>query len=66
MINRRSEVDLSKAIDMTNLSEEVLGKLTEWGKLKSRRADGTVYFLRDEIEALVAKQAGEARSKAAE
>lgn len=64
MTRSRDEVDLSEAIDMTDLSEEALGKLSEWGKLKSRRADGTVYFVREEIEALIDLSIDEVRSKA--
>lgn len=63
MINRGSEVDLSEAIDMTDLSEEDLGRLAEAGKLKARRANGAVYFLREEIEALIDRQIEEVRSE---
>jgi hypothetical protein len=55
MIDHGSEVvDLFEAMRMLDVPEEVLGRLAEQGKLKSRRADGTVYFLRAEIEALSA------------
>ena len=56
------EVDLFEAMSMADVPEEVLGKLAEEGKLKSRRADGTIYFLREQIEALVERQVEEARS----
>jgi len=64
MTNSRFEVDLLQAMFMVDVPEEVLGKLAEEGKLKSRRADGTIYFLREEIEELVDRQAEEARSNA--
>jgi hypothetical protein len=56
------EVDFFEAMSMTDVPEEILGKLAEEGKLKSRRADGTIYFLREQIEELVERQADEARS----
>jgi hypothetical protein len=56
------EVDLFEAMSMADVPEEVLGKLTKQGKLKSRSADGTIYFLREQIEELVEQQADEARS----
>jgi len=43
-------VDLLDAMNMLDVPEEVLGKLAEEGKLKSRRADGTTNVLREEIE----------------
>jgi hypothetical protein len=48
---------------MLDIPEEVLGKLAEEGKLKARRADGTIYFLRDEIEKIVVRQVEEVRSR---
>jgi hypothetical protein len=62
MTNSRFEVDLIQAMFMLDVPEEFLGKLAEEGKLKSRRANGTIYFLREEIEELVDRQADEARS----
>lgn len=56
------EVDLFEAMSMADVPEEVLGKLAEEGTLKSRRADGTIYFLREQIEELVERQVDEARS----
>jgi hypothetical protein len=53
---RRNEVDLAEALDMLDVPEEVLGKLVEEGKLKSRNADGTIYFLREQIEELIDRQ----------
>jgi hypothetical protein len=50
MSNSRVEVDLLEAMDMLDVPEEVLGKLAEEGKLKSRHAYGTIYFVREEIE----------------
>jgi hypothetical protein len=59
----RNEVDFRQAMDLLDVPEEILGKLAEEGKLKSRRADGTIYFLRDEVDALVNRQAEEVRSE---
>jgi len=59
---RRDEVDFLEAMDMLDVPEEVLGKMAEDGTLKSRRADGTIYFLRDQIDALIDRQIEEARS----
>jgi len=59
---RRNEVDLLEAMDMLDVPEEVLGKLAEEGKLKSRRADGTLHFVREEIEQLIDQQIEEVRS----
>lgn len=59
----RNEVDLFQAMDMLEVPEEVLGKLAEEGKLKSRRADSTLYFLREEIEQLIDQQIEEVRSR---
>jgi hypothetical protein len=56
------EVDLFEAMSMADVPQEMLGKLAEEGELKSRRADGTIYFLREEIEALIERQIEEARS----
>lgn len=63
MTDSRFEVDLLQAMFMLDVPEEVLGKLAEEGKLKARRADGTIYFLREEIEELVDRQIEEARSE---
>jgi hypothetical protein len=41
---RKNEVDLFEAMDMWDVPEEVLVKMADEGKLKSRRADGTIYF----------------------
>jgi hypothetical protein len=59
----RNEVDLFEAMDMTDLPQEVLGKLAEEGKLKARRADGTIYFLREQIEELIDREIDEALSQ---
>jgi len=61
---RKDEVDFLEAIDMLDVSEEVLGRISEEGKVKSRRADGTIYFLREEIEDLIDQQIEEARATA--
>jgi hypothetical protein len=39
---------LLEAMDMWDVPEEVLVKMAVEGKLKSRRADGAIYFLRNE------------------
>jgi hypothetical protein len=57
-----NEVDLREALSILDVPEEVLGKLAEEGKIKSRTADGTVYFLREQIEQLLARQIEEVRS----
>jgi hypothetical protein len=62
MINSRIEVDLLEAMDMLDVTEEVLGRMAEEGRLKSRSADGAIYFLREEIDALIDRQIDEVRS----
>ena len=57
----RIEVDAVEAMRMLDLSEEILGKIAEQEKLKTRHADGTVYFLRQQILDLLARQLDEAR-----
>jgi hypothetical protein len=49
---RQKEVDLLEAMDMLDVPEEVLGILIEEGKLKARRANGTIYLLREQIDEL--------------
>jgi hypothetical protein len=63
MSNSRSEVDLFETMGLLELPEEVLGKLAEEGKLKSRRSDATIFFLREEIDALIDRQIQEARAE---
>jgi hypothetical protein len=60
----KNEVDLLEAMDMLDVPEEVLVKLAEEGKLKSRRASGTIYFLRVEIDEIIDRKIEEAWSKA--
>jgi hypothetical protein len=60
---RENEVDLFTALQMLDISQEHLGRMVEERKLKSRPAEGTVYFLRVEIEGLIDQQIEEARSK---
>jgi len=62
---RNDEVDLLEAMAMLAVAEEVLGRLVEEGQIKSRRADGTIYFLREEIMGLIDRQIEEVRSKVA-
>ncbi len=52
---RQNEVDLDDAIDMTGLDAEDLMRLAGSGKLRTRRNVGflDVYFLREEIDALI-------------
>jgi hypothetical protein len=60
---RHNEVYLLEAMGMLDVPEEVLGKLAKEGRLKSRRAEGTILFLRIEIEALIDRQIEEVRSE---
>jgi hypothetical protein len=60
---RENEVDLLEAMDMLDVPEEVLGKLCEEGKLKSRIADDTIYFLREQVEEPIDRQIEEVRSE---
>jgi hypothetical protein len=53
---RENEVELWEALDMLDVDEEVLGRLAEAGKVKSRRADSTIYFLREEIEQIIDRE----------
>jgi hypothetical protein len=62
---RTNEVDLVGAVKMLELPEEVVCRLAEEGKLKSRRADGTLYFSLEQIEVLARRQVEEARSQEA-
>jgi hypothetical protein len=59
---KKNEVDLLEAMDMMDVPEDFLGKLAEAGKLKSRRADGNLYFVREEIEQLIDRDIEQARS----
>jgi hypothetical protein len=61
----RIEVDLFAAIDLTALEEETLFKLAEAGELKARRAGGTLYFLREEIDVLIKHMVANARKEVA-
>jgi hypothetical protein len=60
---RKNEIDVLEALTILDVPEEVLGKLAEEGKLKSRSADGAIYFLREEIEKLINQQIEEVRSE---
>ena len=62
MFANEDAVDLQEALRMLEIPEEVLGRMIEQGKLKARPADGTIYFLREEIEKIAARQAEEVRS----
>jgi Helix-turn-helix domain len=62
---RRNEVELFEAIEMTDLEEETLLRLAEAGELKARRAGGTVYFEREEIDALIDRMVADAREEIA-
>jgi hypothetical protein len=55
-MRRQEEVDVLEAADLLDLPPDTVGKLVEQEKLKSRRADGTVYFLRTQIEELGRRQ----------
>jgi hypothetical protein len=65
MRNLRNEVDLLEAMDMWDVPEKALVKMAEKGKLKTRRAHGTIYFVREEIEQLIDRQIEEAPSQGA-
>lgn len=56
------EVDAVEAMRMLDVPEEILGKIAEQEKLKSRCADGTRYFLKSDIEKIAARQVEEVRS----
>lgn len=60
----RDEIELSDAANAVDLPAHVLGRLAEQGQLKVRRADGNVYFVREQIEQLVTRQIEEIESKA--
>jgi hypothetical protein len=55
----QNEIDLQEAMSILDVPEQILGRLIEEGKLRARRTDSNLYFLRDEIEALVARQVDE-------
>jgi hypothetical protein len=59
---RKNEVDLFEAMDMLDVPEEVLVRLAEEGKVKSRRADSTIYFLLEEIEQIIDREIEVVRS----
>jgi hypothetical protein len=59
---RKYEVHILEALAMLDVPEAVLGTLAEQGKVRVRRADGNVYFLRDEIEDLIHLQSQEVGS----
>ncbi|MGB2643438.1 MAG: hypothetical protein WBF09_08920 [Candidatus Acidiferrum sp.] len=61
-MKRDNEIELRDAAEAADLPEEVVGRMAEEGKLKSRPADGTIYFVREEIEQLIARQIEEIRS----
>ena len=55
-MQRHDEIELWDAADQLDVPEEVLGRLAAEGIIKSRHADGRIYFLREEIEALEDRQ----------
>ncbi len=59
---RKNEVDFLEALDMLDVPEEVLGRLAEEGKVKSRKTDGTIYFLREEIDQIIDREIDLVRS----
>jgi hypothetical protein len=59
---RANEADLAEAVRLLDLPAEVVCRLAEAGKLKSRQADGTVYFLILHVQDLARCQAEEARA----
>lgn len=58
-MRKMEEVDVLEAADLLDLPPEIVGKLVEQENLRCRRADGTVYFLRAQIEALSHRQLDE-------
>lgn len=62
---RATEVDLAEAVKLLDLAEEVVCRLAEAGKLKSRRAAGELYMVREEAEALRRRQIEEVRAQEA-
>lgn len=65
MMQRRDEIALLDAADLLEMPQESLCRLAEEKKLKSRCADGELYFLREEIEALHCEQVEEVRAQEA-
>jgi hypothetical protein len=63
---RENEVDLLEACGLLDVPEEVLGQLLAQGKLKSRIEDGDMYFVREDIDALVERQIAEVFADAEE
>lgn len=59
----RNEVNFLEAMKLLDVPDDVLGKLAVERKLKSRRAGGEIYFLREEIDALITRQIEEARAE---
>lgn len=60
---RANEVDLVGAVRLLDdVPPEVICRLAESGKLKTRQADGNVFFLISEIEDLARRSAEEARA----
>jgi len=64
-MQRSDEMHLCEAVDLLEMPLEILCRLAEEGKVKSRRAGEDLYFVRQEIEALRRKQVEEARAQEA-
>ena len=64
-MQRRDEIGLFGAADLLDLPEENLCRLAKEGKVKSRRVDGALCFLREEIESLRRMKAKELRAQEA-
>jgi hypothetical protein len=62
-MQRRDEISLCDAADLLETPQESLYRLAEEGKLKSRRAGGDLYFLREESESLHGNQVEELRAQ---
>ena len=62
---RATEVDLAEAVRLLDLPEEAVCRLAEAGKLKSPRAAGELYMVREEVEALRRRQIEEVRAQEA-
>jgi len=55
------EVNLLEAMDMTDMTEDELGRLAEEGNLKVRRVGANIYFDVESVEQLVERTVDEAR-----
>jgi excisionase family DNA binding protein len=66
MMMRRDQISLLEACSVTGCTEDQLVLLAESGRLKARRAGGDMFFLREELEALVEAEVEKTRGRVAE